>query len=64
MGHFQRFFFFSFFHLELYKTESYKIQMCSGITYGRVLNGELCAQSFQKLICSYLQTVNLPQGFV
>ena len=32
------------------------IQMFSGITRDRVLNGELCAQRFQKLIYLYLFT--------
>ena len=30
------------------------MQMCSGITRGRVLNGELYAQRFQKLIYLHL----------
>ena len=32
----------------------YKIKLCSVITRGRVLNGELYAQIFQKLIYSHL----------
>ena len=32
------------------------IQLCSGITCGRVLNGELCAQRLQKLIYLHLFT--------
>ena len=32
------------------------IQLCSGITHGRVLNGELYAQVFQKLIYLHLFT--------
>ena len=32
------------------------IQICSGITRGRVLNGELYAQRLQKLIYLYLFT--------
>ena len=32
------------------------IQMCSGSPLGRVLNGELCAQRFQKLIYLHLFT--------
>ena len=32
------------------------IQICSGITSGRVLNGELCAQRLQKLIYLHLLT--------
>ena len=32
------------------------IQICSGITRGRVLNGELYAQRFQKLIYLHLFT--------
>ena len=34
------------------------IQICSGITRGRVLNGELYTQRFKKLICIRLQTVS------
>ena len=33
----------------------YMIQVCSGITGGRVLNGELYAQGLQKLIYLHLQ---------
>ena len=32
------------------------IQMCSGITHGRLLKGELYAQKFQKLIYLHLFT--------
>ena len=32
------------------------IQICSGITHGRVLNGELYAQRLQKLIYLHLST--------
>ena len=32
----------------------YIIQLCSGITHGRVLNGEPYAQRFQKLIYLHL----------
>ena len=32
------------------------IHLCSGITCGRVLNGELCAQRFQKLLYLHLFT--------
>ena len=35
-------------------TKPYTIQLCSGVTYGRVLNGELYAQTFQKLIYLHL----------
>ena len=34
----------------LYDVDIHVIQICSGITRGRVLNGELCAQRLQKLI--------------
>ena len=34
----------------------YIIQICSGITRGRVLNGELYEQRLQKLIYLYLST--------
>ena len=40
----------------LYNTWWHIIQMCSGITCGRVLNGELYAQRFQKLIYLHLFT--------
>ena len=35
----------------------YIIQICSGITRGRVLNGELFAQRLQELIYLHLSTV-------
>ena len=37
-------------------TVIYMVQICSGITSGRVLNGELYAQKLQKLICRHLLT--------
>ena len=37
-------------------TPYYVIQMCSGIARGRVLNAELCAQRFQKLIYLHVFT--------
>ena len=37
-------------------SSNYIIQICSGITRGRVFNGELYAQRLQKLICLHLST--------
>ena len=48
--------------MELNVNASYKIinidvsQICCGITYGRVLNGELYAPRLQKLIYLHLST--------
>ena len=40
----------------LLSMDNYIIQICSGITLGRVLNGELYAQGLQKLIYLHLST--------
>ena len=38
----------------IYSSSTDEIQICSGITRGRVLNGELYAQRLQKLIYLHL----------
>ena len=40
------------------------IQMCSGITHGRVLNGEIHAQRFQRLIYPHLFKDTVPWRFL
>ena len=42
------------FSLRYHRHPTYIIQLCSGIMRGRVLNGELYAQRFQKLIQRHL----------
>ena len=44
------------FYLSIYFNLSYIFQICSGITRGRVLNGELYARTLQKLIYLHLPT--------